>query len=121
MLFDINEVMLNVKLLASEYVTTDFYFMLLSMILMTLLIVGFIKIVVLSEWFEEHEAFFYNRLPEILIPIEMFIIFLLALYYEEYKKILIFTIVVDIFLIVVFRKEFAGFREWLNEKFGWLF
>ena len=121
MLFNLKEGVIYAQLFVYEYVTTDFYFMLLSMILMTLLTVGFIKTVVLSEWFEERTAFFYNRLPEILIPIEMFILFLLTLYYGEYEKILIFMIVVDIFLIIAYRKELAGFRAWLHEKFGWLF
>ncbi len=121
MLFDFKEGVIYAQLFVYEYVTTDFYFMLLSMILMTLLTVGFIKTVVLSEWFEERTAFFYNRLPEILIPIEMFILFLLTLYYGEYEKILVFTIAIDIILIVGFRKEFTDFKRWLDERFGWLF
>ena len=121
MLFDLNEGVMYAQLFVYEYVTTDFCNMLLSMILMTLLTVGFITTVVLSEWFEERAEFFYNRLPEILIPLEMSILFLLTLYYGEDEKILIFMIVVDIFLIITYRKEFKGLRTWFHEKFGWLF
>ena len=120
MLFDLNEGLHHVGLLPlGDYITGYEFFM--NIVFIAVMAVGFNKIVVWSDWFEEREEFFYETLLKILIPLDMFIILLIALYFGEYAEILVVLIVFDITLIVAIRKEFAGVREWLDEKFGWLF
>ncbi len=120
MIFDLNEGLLHAGLLPEGDYITGFDFI-ISQVITLVLVVGYNKIVVWSDWYEEHEDFIYNTLPKILIPIYIFGILVLALYFEKYGQILFFIILINILLVVGLRKEFAGFREWLDEKFGWLF
>ena len=120
MIFDLNEGLLHAGILPEGHYVTGFEFI-MSIVMTAVIMVGYNKIVVWSDWYEAHEKFFSDTLPRIIISIELLLIFLLALYFKEYGQILFFIFIVDIILIVGLRKEFAGFRQWLDEKFGWLF
>ena len=120
MIFNLNDGVLHAGILPEGHYITGFKFI-MSMVMTAVIMVGYTKIVVWSDWYEEHEEFFYNTLPKILVPIDILIIFLIALYFKAYGEILFLISFVDILLIVGIRKEFAGFRQWLDEKFGWLF
>jgi len=120
MLFDMNEGMIHAGLQNPSRYMTGFDFI-ASAIVATIIMIGFIEIVIKSDWYDEHREFFENKLPKIVISLGAFVILLVALYFQAYAQILFLTAWFNIVLIVATRKEFSGFRQWLDEKFGWLF
>lgn len=120
MIFDMNEGMIHAGLQDPSRYMTGFDFI-ASAIVATIIMIGFIEIVMKSDWYDERREFFENKLPKIIISLGAFIILLVALYYQAYAKILFVVVWCSIVLIITTRKEFAGFRQWLDEKFGWLF
>ena len=120
MIFDMNEGMIHAGLQDPNRYMTGFDFI-ASAIVAIIIMIGFIEIVMKSDWYDEHREFFENKFPKIVISLGAFIILLVALYFQEYAKILVVVVWCNIVLIIATRKEFAGFRQWLDEKFGWLF
>ena len=120
MIFDMNEGMIHAGLQDPNRYMTGFDFI-ASAIVAIIIMIGFIEIVIKSDWYDEHREFFENKLLKIVISLGAFIILLGALYFQEYAKILLVVVWCNIVLIIATRKEFAGFRQWLDEKFGWLF
>ena len=120
MIFDMNEGMIHAGLQDPNRYMTGFDFI-ASAIVAIIIMIGFIEIVIKSDWYDEHREFFENKLPKIVISLGAFVILLVALYFQEYAKILVVVVWCNIVLIIATRKEFAGFRQWLDEKFGWLF
>ena len=119
MIFDLNDGLHHAGLVSDDYYFTGFHFI-MSMVVSTILLVGYNKIVVWSDWYEERQEFFQERLPLITLVVGVSEIVIVALYFKAYGEILFFLIVVSITLLIGTRKEFAGFRAWLDEKFGWL-
>jgi len=119
MMFEMNEALQSGVIEHGKYIPGFTYIM--STLLSGVIVVGFFVIIIRSTWYEEREDFIMNNLPNIVIPIEMVLLLLLELYLKEYDKIVIVLFFVDIALIIAVRKEFKGFREWLDEKIGWLF
>lgn len=118
MIFDLNDGLHHEGLACNHYITGFDFIM--SIVAYVIIIIGYNKIVVWSDWYEERQEFFQERLPIIALVVGVAEIFFLALYFKAYGQLLFFMMMVDIILIVGIRKEFAGFREWLDEKFGWL-
>ena len=123
MLFDYNEGMHRIGLLPQDHYITGFEFI-MNYLLLVILMVAYNKIVIWSNWYEEHQTVIESVIQRV-IPIALFtgmlIILLIALYFKEYTAILIVTTSVVITLTIAVRKEFAGLRAYLDEKFGWLF
>jgi len=123
MLFDYNEGMHRIGLLPHDHYITGFEFI-MNYLFTVILIVGYYKIVVWSDWYEERQTVI-ESIIERIIPVALFtgvlIILLIALYFKEYTAILIVTTSVVVTLTISVRKEFAGLRAYLDEKFGWLF
>ena len=120
MIFDMNEGMIHAGLQDPNRYMTGFDFI-ASAIVAIIIMIGFIEIVIKSDWYDEHREFFENKLPKIVISLGAFVILLVALYFQAYAQILFLTAWFNIVLIVATRKEFSGFRQWLDEKCGWLF
>jgi len=119
MIFEMNEAFNSGVIEHGKYIPGFVYIM--SMLFSAVIVSGFFVIVLRSRWYDEHEDFIINDLPNIVIPIAMVLLLLIELYNKEYDKILIVLLFVDIALIIAVRKEFKGFRRWLDEKIGWLF
>ena len=119
MTFEMDEALHSGVIEHGKYIPGFVYIM--SMLFSAVIMIGFFVIVLRSEWYEEHEDFIINKLPNILIPIAMVLLLLIELYNKEYDKIIIVLFFADIVFIIAVRKEFKGFRRWLDEKFGWLF
>lgn len=119
MIFEMQEALHSGVIEQGRYIPGALYIM--SMLFSTVIMIGFFVIVLRSKWYEEHEDFIINKLPNILIPIAMVLLLLIELYNKEYDKIVVFLFFFDIVLIIAHRKEFKSFRRWLDEKFGWLF
>lgn len=123
MIFDYNEGLQRAGVLPDDRYITGFAFI-MSYVLVVVLVVAFYKIVVWSEWYEERqekiESLMQKLIPIVLVS-EALMILLIALYFEEYAAILIVTTAVVVALAIATRKEFAGLRAYLDEKFGWLF
>ena len=119
MTFEMDEALHSGVIEHGKYIPGFVYIM--SMLFSAVIMIGFFVIVLRSQWYEEHEDFIINKLPNILIPIAMVLLLLIELYNKEYDKIVVFLFFFDIALIIAVRKEFKGFRRWLDEKFGWLF
>ena len=119
MIFDLNDGLHHAGLVPNHYITGFDFIM--SIVAYTIILIGYNKIVVWSDWYEEHQEFFQEKIPLITLVVVVSEILFLSLYFKAYGQLLFFMMTVDIILIVGIRKEFAGFREWLDEKFGWLF
>jgi len=119
MTFEMEEALQSGVIEHGRYIPGFTYIM--SILFSAVIMIGFFMIVLRSKWYDDHEDFIINKLSNILIPIEIFLLFLIELYNKEYDNILIFLFFFDILLIIAHRKEFRGFRRWLDEKFGWLF
>jgi len=119
MMFEMDEALHSGIIEHGRYISGFLYIM--SMLCSAVIVIGFFVIVLRSKWYDEYEDFIMNNLPNIVIPIEMVLLLLLELYLKEYDKIVIVLFFVDIALIIAVRKEFKGFRRWLDEKIGWLF
>jgi len=120
MIFDLNDGLHHAGILSSNHYITGFHFV-MGIVAYTIILIGYNKIVVWSDWYEEHQEFFQEKIPLITLVVVVSEILFLSLYFKAYGQLLFFMMTVDIILIVGTRKEFAGFREWLDEKFGWLF
>ena len=120
MLFDYNEGLHHAGLLPAEHYITGFEFF-MNILCFAVLAVGWNKIVVWSDWYEEREEFFYERVPTIALASMGVMTLLILGYFEAYGQILFLLTGVTIMYIIATREEFAGFREWFEEKFGWLF
>jgi len=119
MMFEMDEALHFGIIVYGKSIPLSIYIM--STLFSGVIMIGFIVIVLHSKWYEEHEDLISDKFTDLSLPIIVFIFVLLELYYEEYDQILFFLFFVDIILIIGIRKEFKGFREWLDEKFGWLF
>ena len=120
MIFDLNEGLHHAGLIPDDRYITGFS-LIMSMVVTAILVIGYNKIVVWSDWYEEHEEFFNNTLPKITAVFVISSILFISFYFEAYAEILIFMIATNIILIIGTRKEFVGFRQWLDKNFGWLF
>jgi len=120
MIFDMNEGRIHAGLQDPSRYMTGFDFI-ASAIVATIIMIGFIEIVMKSDWYDERREFFEDRVLKFVIALGIFMILLIALYFQAYTQILFLTVWFNIVLIVATRKEFSGFRQWLDEKFGWLF
>lgn len=120
MIFNMNEEMHRTGLLDDDKYITEFHY-LASMVCTAILIYGFIEIVLKSEWFEKNEEIYFNRAIKIITATSAVIVLSYALYLGAYMQILFFIVAMLIMLVVATRDEFAGFRRWLDERFGWLF
>ena len=120
MIFDLNEGLDHIGLLAANHYITGFDFIMILAVT-AILMIAYNKIIVWSDWYEEHQEFFQQTLPKINFVFVMLAILVVSLYLKAYLQILIFLIAANIILIIATRKEFSGFREWLDKKFGWLF
>ena len=123
MLFDYNEGMHRIGLLSQDHYITGFEFI-MNYLLLVILVVAYNKIVVWSDWYEEHQTVIesiINRLTSVILFMGVLIILSIALYFKEYTSILIVTGLGVVTLTIAVRKEFAGLRAYLDEKFGWLF
>ena len=120
MIFDLNEGLHHAGLIPDDRYITGSY-LIVCMAVMAIIMIGYNKIVVWSDWYEEHEEFFNNTLPKISAVFVISSILFISFYFEAYAEILIFMIATNIILIIGTRKEFAGFRQWLDKNFGWLF
>ena len=119
MIFNMNEGMHHNGLLDVDRYITEFQYI-ASMVFTVILIYGFIEIVLKSEWFEKKRDIYYNRLIKTIFAIDVLIILSVALYLGAYVKILFVVATILIVLIIAMMEEFAGFRRWLDERFGWL-
>jgi hypothetical protein len=123
MIFNYNEGMHRIGLLPQDHYITGFEFI-LRYVFMVILVVGYYKIVVQSNWYEERQTLFESIIMK-LLPAAMLItmgaFLLMEFYFKEYGAILILTATAAITLTIAVRKEFAGLRAYLDEKFGWLF
>ena len=119
MIFDLNDGLHHAGLVSDDYYFTGFHFI-MSIVVSTILLVGYNKIVVWSDWYEERQEYFQERLPLIILVVMVSEIVFVALYIKAYTELLFFLIAVSMILIIGVRKEFVGFRGWLDEKFGWL-
>ena len=119
MIFDLNDGLHHAGLVSDDYYFTGFHFI-MSIVVTAILLVGYNKIVVWSDWYEERQEFFQKKLPFITLVVGVSEIVFVALYFKAYGEILSFLIAANIILIVATRKEFSGLREWLDKKFGWL-
>ena len=120
MIFDLNEGLQHIGILPPDRYITGFE-LIMSLVLTAIVMIAYNKIVVWSDWYEEHLEFFEQRLPKINFVFVMLAILVVSLYLKAYLQILIFLIAANIILIIATRKEFSGLREWLDKKFGWLF
>ncbi len=120
MIFNMNEGMIHAGLQNPSRYMTGFDFI-VSAIVVTTIMIAFIEIVMKSDWYDERREFFEDRVLKFVIALEMFLILLIALYYQAYAQILFVTACFNIAIIVATCKEFSGFRQWLDEKIGWLF
>lgn len=123
MIYDLNEGLHNTGLLSQEHSISGYIFM-MSLLLTTLLMIGFIKIVLWSEWYEQRQRkveSIVERSVQIIGVAALIVIVLTALYYGEYGLALFLTLSFALTLAVAIRKEFAGVRRFLDEKLGWLF
>ena len=119
MIFDLNDGLHHAGLVPDDYYFTGFHFI-MSIVASTILLVGYNKIVVWSDWYEERQEFFQEKLPLITLVVGVSEIVYIALYFKAYAELLFFLIVASMILLIATRKEFVGFRAWLDEKFGWL-
>ncbi len=119
MIFDLNDGLQHAGLAFNHYITGFDFIM--SIVVYAIIMFGYNKIVVWSDWYEERQEFFQERLPLITFVLGISEILIFALYFKAYGQLLFFLIVVNITLLIATRKEFASFRAWLDEKFGWLF
>ena len=121
MVFDVNDRMHHAGLLATDQYISPFLYI-ASDLFAVVMMIGFYEIVIRSDWYEKYKEFLLNTIVlKIILPLEIFILFLFALYLEVYDQILFFVLAIDIILIITIRKEFAGLRQWLDKNFGWLF
>ncbi len=120
MIFDMNEGMIHAGLQDSSRYMTGFDFI-ASAIVAMILMIAFLEIVIKSDWYDQRREFFENRVLKYVALLGIFIVLLIALYYQAHAQILFVVTCFTIVLIIATRKEFSGFRQWLDEKFGWFF
>ena len=120
MIFDMNDGMIHAGLQDPSRYITGFDFI-ASVIVATIIMIAFIEIVMKSDWYDERREFFEDRVLKFVIALGIFMILLIALYFQAYAQILFVMACFNIAIIVATRKEFSGFRQWFDEKFGWLF
>jgi len=93
----------------------------MNIVVIAVVMVAYKKIVMSSDWYEDKGEYFYNIFSKIVMLIAMLVILLIGLYCGAYAEILFVIVSVSIVLVIAIRKEFVGFRRWLDEKFGWLY
>ena len=120
MIFNLNDGLHHAGLLPVDYYITGFHFM-MSLLATAVMMVAYKKIVIESEWYEQREEFFYDRVPLIILITILLVLLLVFLYFRAYGEMLFVVVSVGVTLIIATRKEFAGFRKWLDLKFGWLY
>jgi len=118
MIFDINEGINHIGVFPDGKYISGFDFI-MSAVLSVVLIIAFIKIVLWSDWYEEHKEIF-KVIYTLFMITEVVAILLLAIYFKAYSELLFFTVGTIVIFTVALRKEFAGLRKYLDEKFGWL-
>jgi len=119
MIFDLNEGINHIGLFPDGKYISGFDFI-MSVAVSMILTIAFIKIVIWSDWYEEHKKIF-QAISTLIVIAEVVVIFFIAIYYMSHGEILFLTAGVVVVLIVANRKEFTGLRRFLDEQFGWLF
>ena len=120
MVFDYNEWLHKAELLPSDRYITEFEFA-MSMVVALIWIIGFYKIVVKSQWFEEHRRTMLQKVLPVAVILFGITDLLFALWIENLQALMVGSVFVVLLLVVALRKEFAAFRAYLDEKIGWLF
>jgi len=118
--FDYNEWLHKMELLPSDRYITEFEFA-MSMVIAMILFIGFYKIVVKSQWFEEHRRTMLQKVLPAAVILFGITDLLFALWIENLQALMVGSVFVVLLLVVALRKEFAAFRAYLDEKIGWLF
>lgn len=118
-----NEWMHQTGLLPQDkYITQSRYVM--SMVITLILFIAYKKIVLESDWYENFKDSIEDYEMKAafgVVAIYAIALLSMALYFKEYGLILFFISMVVIILTIAIRKEFAGLRRFLDEKFGWMF
>ena len=120
MVFDYNEWLHKTELLPSDRYITEFEFA-MSMVVAVIWVIGFYKIVVKSQWFEEHRKMMWQKVLPTAVILFATTDLLVALWIENLQALMVGSVFVALLLLVALRKEFAAFRAYLDEKIGWLF
>jgi len=120
MIFNLNDGLHHSGLVPADYYITGFHFI-MSLLATTVTMVAYKKIVIESEWYEQREELFYDRVPLIVFTTILLVLLLVFLYFRAYGEMVFVVVSVSLTLIIAIRKEFTGFRKWLYLKFGWLY
>jgi len=120
MIFDLNDGLHHLEVLSANHYITGVNFI-MSMVTTSILLIAYTKIVVLSEWYEKNIEFSFYQFAEKLFFWMMFAILLIGLYFKVYEQVLFVVVGSAIATVIAIRKEFIGFRKWLDTKFGWLY
>jgi phosphoglycerol transferase MdoB-like AlkP superfamily enzyme len=120
MVFDYNEWLHKMELLSNDRYITAFEFA-MSMVVALILVIGFYKIVVKSQWFEKHQKIMWQKVLPAAVILFGITELLFALWIESLQALMVGSVFVALLLVVALRKEFAAFRAYLNEKIGWIF
>ena len=120
MIFNLNDGLHHAGLLPADYYITGFHFM-MNIVAAVVMMIAYKKIVIESEWYKQREELFCDKVPLIIFITILLILLLVFLYFRAYGEMVFVMVSVSLTLIIAIRKEFAGFRKWLDETFGWLY
>ena len=116
MIFNYNEGMHAIGLLPKDKYISGAMFI-GNILQSSILTYGFFAIVLSKRGY----AKIFEKYSGYLILIFMTLFFGSMYYFKQYGILLFFTSVIVLTLVIGVRKEFKGLREWLDEKFGWMF
>jgi len=120
MIFNLNDGLHHSGLVPDDYYVTGFHFM-MNIVATAVMMIAYKKIVIESEWYQQREELFYDRVPLIVFTTILLVLLLVLLYFRAYGEMVFVMVSVSLTLIIAIRKEFTGFRKWLYEMFGWLY
>lgn len=114
MLFDLNEGLTHMGL--RHHNITAFYFF-MDIVATAILMFGFNKIVMEPGVLDKYEKYTPLFVMSVLVVIPI----VAGIYFHEYGEVLLFTAFVLIVFAIATLDMFENLREYLDEKFGWLF